>query len=43
MEVGDEQIFINAKSESDTKEWFEELVQRSEVDQTNTKKRNRML
>jgi hypothetical protein len=31
VEVGDEQIFINAKSESETKEWYEQLVQRSEL------------
>jgi hypothetical protein len=31
VEVGDEQLFINSKSESETKGWFEQLVQRSEL------------
>ncbi|MFE7061585.1 DUF3784 domain-containing protein [Sutcliffiella sp. NPDC057660] len=31
VEVGDEQIFINAESESQTKEWFEQLLQRSQL------------
>lgn len=31
VEVGDEQIFINAESESETKKWFEQLSKRSEL------------
>ncbi|MGD6834145.1 hypothetical protein ACQCT5_18375 [Sutcliffiella halmapala] len=30
VEVGDEQLFINAESESDTLKWFEQLVQNLE-------------
>lgn len=31
VEVGDEKLFLNAESESETKKWYDQLVQRTEL------------